>query len=372
MNLKQNLMVFALVLAGVMTLLMPSQVRAAGTASGTDITNSAILDYQVGGVDQAQITSNTATFKVDNKVDLTVVTADGAAVSVAPGSLNQVLTYTVKNAGNTVQDYSLSHAVATGTWGGATDNFDAVDVNIYVEEGTTAGYQSAEDTATYIDELAAEAEIAVYIIADIPLGQVNDDGALYDLIVQTAQGGTASTQGADILSDDSGDVDDPAVVQIVFADGNGSADAAEDGKYSSRDAYLVVSASLGVTKASAVISDPINDTTNPKPIPGAIIEYTVTITNAAGAGASATSITVSDSLNTEITNGTLVFKTDSYGAVNGIQVTAPNINGGAATALTNASDADEGEFTAGNVVSVTGIDLLAGEQATVKFRVEVQ
>lgn len=371
MKSKRKRVMFGLLLAAILAVFIPQQTMAAGTASGISISNTATVDFQVGGVDQTAITSNTASFLVDNRVDLTVVSTDGAAVSVAPGSQNQVLTYTVTNTGNTVQDYSLSAVVATGTWGGATDNFDANNVEIYVENGTTPGYQSAQDTATYIDELAADATITVYIIADIPLGQVNDDGALYDLIAQTAQGGNASNPGADIVSDDSGVADDPATVQIVFADIAGTADGANDGQHSSRDAYLVVAASLTVTKASAVISDPINGAANPKSIPGAIIEYTVTLINAAGAGTSATSIAVSDSLNTEISNGTLAFETDSYGAGNGIEVTAPNINGGAAKALTNISDVDEGEFTAGNVVTVTGIDLAAGEQATVRFRVEV-
>ncbi len=48
MKSKQNLMIFGLVLVAVMTLLMPSQAMAAGTASGTNITNNATLDYQVG------------------------------------------------------------------------------------------------------------------------------------------------------------------------------------------------------------------------------------------------------------------------------------------------------------------------------------
>ena len=80
MKSKQNLMRFGLVLAGVITLLMPSQVMAAGTASGTNITNSATLDYQVSGGDQTQINSNTTTFVVYNKVDLTVAEVGSANV----------------------------------------------------------------------------------------------------------------------------------------------------------------------------------------------------------------------------------------------------------------------------------------------------
>jgi len=370
-------MFMCLIFVGLLAIVVPQQAVAAGTISGTPITNNASIAYTVNTVVQTPVVDlSPPSFVVDNKVDLTVATSDGAAVAVSPGGQNQVLTFTVQNDGNTVQDYSLSAVAASGTWGGATDNFNAGNVEIYVETGGGAGYQAASDTATYIDELAPDASIAVYIIADIPLGQTNDDGALYDLVAQTAVGGTASTQGADITSDDSGDVDDPAVVQIVFADQANpvTGDTAEDGKYSSRDAYLVESAILTVDKTSTVISDPFNGTTNPKAIPGAIVEYTITITNDAGAGATATSVAVSDSLAVEIGAGRLAFEVDGYDTAKGIEVTTPDINGGAALELTNAADGDEGDFniTTANTVTVTGFALDAGESAIVKFRVQVQ
>ena len=54
-----------------------------------------------------------------------------------------------------------------------------------------------------------------------------------------------------------------------------------------------------------------------------------------------------------------------------MQVTAPNIAGGVATALTNAPADDQGTFAA-DVVTVGGISLNAGESATVRFRVVIQ
>jgi hypothetical protein len=388
-GLRKN-MIMCLIFVGVLAIALPQQAVAAGTASDTDITNQATVDYSVGGSAQTPINSNTTTFKVDNKVDLTVATSDGAAVSVSPGSQNQVLTYTVTNDGNTVQDYSLSAAVATGTWGGATDNFDADNVEIYVEDGTTPGYQSAEDDETYIDELAPDASITVYIIADIPLAQGNDDGALYDLIAQTAVGGTVGTQGADITSDDSGSADNAATVQIVFADGAGTAtgDGDEDGTHSSRDAYLVESAELTVTKTSTVIRDPFNLNTNPKRIPGAYVQYVITISNAAGAAAPATLTTITDALdgNTAI-DPDLIAATgiSENGAGNGFKVdsSATGRTSAGTAYYTTANDADGVEHNTGTVTATMATvlgaeagytvgELKPGESITLTFNVIIQ
>ncbi len=348
-----------------------STASAAGTASGTTISNSATVGYQVSGVSQTPVNSNVATFVVDTKIDLTVATTDTAAVNVTPGNTAEVLTFTVTNTGNATQDFNLSAIAVNGGAAafGGTDNFDATGVNVYVDGNGNGTYDAGTDTATSIDNLAADGSATVFIVAAIPAGQVTGDIASYHLLAEArATDGSALTETT--AADTAGSVD------IVFADGQGSDttnDASRDAKHSSQDDYKVLTAALSVSKSSAVVSDPFNGTTNPKRIPGAVVEYTIQIDNAAG-GTSATNVTVSDDLGTEIGNGTIAFKTDGYGAGLGIQVTAPNINGGTAQNLTNAGDTDQGDFgaTAANTVTVNGITLNAGESATVKFQVTIQ
>ncbi len=78
---------------------------AVGTASGTIISNTATVDYQVG-TDPRSATGSAPGITVDNRVDLTVSNTDaGNNVNVTPGAANQVLTYTVTNTGNTTQGY---------------------------------------------------------------------------------------------------------------------------------------------------------------------------------------------------------------------------------------------------------------------------
>jgi uncharacterized repeat protein (TIGR01451 family) len=185
----------------------------------------------------------------------------------------------VTNNGNTVQDFSLDALnSATGAFG-ETETFDAVNVSVFVDTDGDNAYTAA-DTDNYIDELGMGASITVFVLADIPLIQVNADVASYDLVAQAAVGGSNGALGSDILNDDSGSVDDPGLVQIVFGDGAGSADGARDGRFSSKDGYKVVTTTLTAVKATNVISDPFNLGVNPKAIPGATVDYEIVVSNA--------------------------------------------------------------------------------------------
>jgi hypothetical protein len=354
---------------------------ASGTAADTTISNSATVNYKVATIDQDPVTSNTATFKVDRHVDFTVSTDEVAAVAVTPGSTGNVLTFTVDNTGNDTFDFNLAAVDLSGAaakFAAGNDNINASATAVYVESGATAGYQAGEDTATSIDDLAAGSSVKVYIVASFATGLSVDDIASYYLRA------TALDSTGAALTDDSGDADVTGTVQNVLATDDGPAPT--DGDLDQIDSdyadYQVATASLSITKSSAVISDPINGTTNPKAIPGAVIEYTLTISNAASA-ATATDIAVSDSLNTEIaTNGTLAFNTQ-YDATagQGIVVGHPDYSGGALTEYTNTNAdapdehggvAADWNMTGGNTVTVTGITLDASESATIKFRVTVQ
>jgi len=371
------------VVSAVFALTAAQGAYAVGTASGTSVDNRATVSYAIGSTAQPVIesspTGNSTTgvgngtdtsFVVDNRIDLTVVELSGGYTQVAAGGVNEVLVYTVANTGNATQDFSLTSADnGTDPFGG-TDNFDATVVGIFVDANNDSLYD-AGDTATYIDELAADTDVEVFVVRNIPGGQANGDISAVTLTAQVAQGGGVGVQGADILTDDALIADDPATVQIVFGDAAGDTDAANDGAHSDSDAYIVGAAQISVAKTSAVLSDPINGAVNPKAIPGATVEYTVTVSNAVGASATATNVQVSDSLNAEITAGTVAFDANGYAAGAGMQVTAPNIAGGAPTALSNAADADQGDFTA-NAVTVNGITLNAGQSATVRFRVVIQ
>ena len=141
-RLTAALNLLGLPIAVLLALVLCQPAYAAGTSAGTVISNSATVDYDVGGIDQDDITSAAVTFKVDRKVDLTMVTDESAAVSITPGSNDNVLTFTLTNTGNDTFDFTLN---ATALAGGAaafggTDNVNASVVDLFVEDGTTVGY----------------------------------------------------------------------------------------------------------------------------------------------------------------------------------------------------------------------------------------
>jgi len=322
---------------------------AVGTASGTSIDNTATVDYQVSGISQSQLTSNTASFVVDNRVDLTVADSTGTYVNVVPGSTAQVLTWTVRNTGNTAQDFALSAAAGTDPYGG-TDNFNATNANVYVESGATPGYQPAEDTATFIDELTPDTTVIVYGVADIPVTQVNGDIAAYTLTADAHDAGAAGL-GAVTNNTVGGNT---AGVDVVLADGAGDTDLANQGDHSATAAFRVVTANLFVSKSVAVISDPFNGSGgNQKAIPGATMRYTISVQNTSTTTA-ATSVVVVDTppATTTYTGSTITLDT---------------------VGKSDASDADEADWNVTNAgaVTVTIPTLAASTTATITFDVTI-
>jgi len=352
-----------LLVAGAFALGTVPQAWADGTPSGTPIDNTATIDYTVGGVSQTQITSNTASFVVDNRVDLTVTTIDGDVVSVVPGSFNQVLTYTVTNGGNTTQDYSLTAPNSAAGAFGYPETFDANNVRVFVDSNGNSTFEFGTDTAIYIDELVMDATITVFVVSDIPAGQVDADVASYDLIAQTAEGAGPGAQGADILGDDAGIVDDPTNVEIVFADGAGSADPINDGRHSSLDGYMVLTAMLNVAKSADVVDDPVNGTTNPKAIPGATMEYTVDIGNTGNAAAD--NVTIDDAIpaNSAFLVGSVVTNPPL-----GIGVATDDYNDGSGWGYTPIPGAD-GTDPAVTEVRVVFVSIASGGSAQEVFEV---
>jgi hypothetical protein len=370
---------FLALLVGAMLLGLISQsALALGTPSGTPINNQATLNYSVGATAQPAIPSNSVGFVVDNKVNLTVAKVTDNANTI-PGLINQVVAFTVTNNGNTPQRYALS-AVA----GASTLTNPLTNVRIYRDNGSTPGVWDATDTL-YVDastfaDVAPDASLNVLIVADAPAVETNGQTEVYSLLATTVNAGTTT------VTTETGAVPDtPGSVDVVFADPMsgiaGDSGVARDGKHAASATYTIATASLTVTKTSAVYSDPFTGVSvNAKAIPGAVITYTITIANAVG-GATATSVSIADSLNAEITSipQHLAFATqfndgtNVCAAGNGVVIAGGGEAAGG-VCKTNAVDVQaitNADFTA-NVVNVSGLSIAGGTTATVKFQVVVQ
>jgi uncharacterized repeat protein (TIGR01451 family) len=273
---------------------------AAGTAAGTDILNRATVSYSVGSTAQTPIESSPSgnstpgagagantRFVVDNRVNLTVAEVGGAATVVNPGQPNVVAVFSVTNNGNAPQAYQLAVANLTGTTlFTQTDNADVGNLRVFVDANANGTYEPATDVATSIATLAADAGVQVLVVADVPATASNGQYANVRLTATTALNNTPAT----VLTQTAG-ADRPDEVDVVFGDAAGAGDAARDGLHSADDQYAVQSASLTITKASSIISDPFNGTgADRKAIPGAIVEYAITIQNTGTIAATGISI----------------------------------------------------------------------------------
>ncbi|MEZ5537493.1 MAG: hypothetical protein R3F02_17965 [Thiolinea sp.] len=300
---------------------------AAGTLAGTDVENTATLTYSVNSVPQTAIDSNTVEFKVDRKVDLNVTgTTAQQPLLVTPKSVGSdtaplnVLTYTLTNEGNDDQAFEidLSHASKLAT----ADDFDADNCEFYVNELTPAPPPALETlgpvvlgTTSSLITLAPDGTAEIRVNCDMPdLGgaPVIEDGKLSSLEVMATAVSAAGTPMAESASETD------SVVDTVIADadspntadttGGPGSDGARNAKYAAVQTYEIQAPDLSAAKSSAVITDPFNCTTEadnsscgsntPKRIPGAIIKYTITVTN--DSDDPATDVTITDILQSDL------------------------------------------------------------------------
>jgi hypothetical protein len=279
-----------------MALTIPAAALAAGTPACTPINNTAEVTYSVGGVNQTPtpLPSTTATFVVANKVSFTVQNADPGLtfVSVIPGQTSKRLKFTITNTGNANQQYILalpSPEISTGSVYGITDNFNATSPAI-----KDAGGTALATTATITPGNSVDA----YVYADIPVSRANGDGAAYAVIAQAADTtGAAETQTSKTVTSSYG----TCTTDVVFADTTaGTDDAVRDGKLSARGIFKVETSELLFSKNASTIWDPITGNVGKKAIPGALVQYSVSIENKATAGAPATLAQITDTLEATI------------------------------------------------------------------------
>lgn len=289
--------------------------HAGGTQAGTTITNSATLNYTVGGTAQNSICSsqsgnsnnlncaaNATTFTVDNKIDLLVQTTDTAPVPAVPGGTSST-TFIVKNQGNYTQDFELA---ATSNFSGTSAILNGTTYNDSVDP-TSCTVTDTAGTAipsSRIANLGIDQQVTVKVSCTFPALNGSNTFLLTDIAVvglkatARAAGGGALT--ASTTNNQNGTAD------ILFADGKGiyNDDGLRDASYTDRSAFKMKPAVLTVAKTVATLCDPTTGDTSggnsPRNIPGAIIRYTITVSNAANAS-TATLGAITDALNANLT-----------------------------------------------------------------------
>lgn len=366
-----------------------SQSAMAMTAANTDIINTVTLGYSVGSTAQTNITAN-ATFKVDKLVNYTIAADVTAALtSVTPSQTGVTMFFTVTNTGNAAQDFIFSASDvayntgfqinATGTSYTDEVTYDVSGARFYNEADVEITSGAVLNIAALTDQApSADNNHTIKMVLDMPaapaqlfnvssadsvfptLADVDLDGASDDIKVDTAKLGVTvtakATNGAGIqISVDKTATNDIAVVDTVLTDAVAALDAGTSYKAekSTTSGFVFGTAILKLTKTAAAIAMPTGVTGygNAATIPGATVQYTVTVQNFGSAAAS--NVTISDDLN-----------------IAGTAALDP-----ATATITDATGASSSSVTTG-VVSATYANVAAagnsGDTQTLKFTAKIK
>jgi uncharacterized repeat protein (TIGR01451 family) len=372
------LAVVALSLGG----LAPSAFAATiDTNFDTTVVNRASVNYSVSGVPQTVIRSapgggnstpgagggSDTTFKVDKKLMFLAEETNSAATVTSPGLNNVVAVFRVTNNSNGAQDFQLNPSNPTAppaipalfaqNYG---DNFDMTNLRARVSNAacssgapTTPAY--AGETTAYIEQLGEDACKYVFILSDTPLtatvpAVVNGATSVVKLEVRpTTDVSNGVTPEAPTAA-----ADDPLAVEAVFAEsGNVLGNQPNDGYSFAYDVYLV--GTLTVSKSVAVISDGFTlVAANAKAIPGATMEYTITVSND-GLVTSGATLTEAIPANTTYVAGSTTLNGASVADVAGAM---PYVNPGAIN-------------SPGQAAGVILANTTLAQRAVVKFRVTI-
>ncbi len=277
-------------------LAMSQAAMAVGTDAGTSIDNTATVTYQVNGAVQQPATGS-ASFLVDRVVNFVITNPDSANTVVAPNEQNAVATFLITNNGNSPIDLSLTaiNLPDGNSVNSSTDDAQMSATFEFIADNDGDGTFGSLGDDDFVDALPEDGAILVAVLSDAPITLTDGQIAHIELTATAGDPGASLNPGQDgVEGAPLAEVasDDPTVIDTVFDD------AGQDGFETSQDGYQVEAATLTIDKVATVISDPINGTTDPFAIPGAIIEYAITITNAGSA--SATNISIGDVLTTEL------------------------------------------------------------------------
>jgi len=361
---------------------------AAGTDTNfnTDISNQASVNYSVSGVAQTAILSSptgtgpalATTFKVDKKLMFITEETNATATTTGPGVNAVVTVFRVTNNTNGPQDFQLNacnngdsacplpipQSAPTGPAAifgkGDTINMNGLRARVSGAACSTSTMTTptyAGETQTFINQLGEDACVYVFILADTPTTAAGAvDGSVADVLL-AVRASVAGTSGASPEAP-TGAADLAGTVEAVFAEsgpttGTAVGNANNDGWSFAYDQYVV--GTLSVKKAYAVISDGFTATLGAaKPIPGAVVEYTITVQNN-GLSTTGASLTEVIPANTTYVTGSTTL---NGVAVSDVAGAMPFVGGGAIKSQGQAS----GVVIPGSTTT---------EQAIVKFRVTI-
>ncbi|MDD5405402.1 MAG: hypothetical protein PHE73_00515 [Sulfurovaceae bacterium] len=135
---------------------------AKGVSAGTEIINTATLEYQINSV-QYSATSNATLDKVDQIIDVSVVWNDTSPIIVASGEINRALTFKITNTGNGNDTFNLTYDIAN-----PSSDFIVTNPRIFIDTNNNGVFDISVDHEAYSITLAADASSTIFLVSDMP------------------------------------------------------------------------------------------------------------------------------------------------------------------------------------------------------------
>jgi uncharacterized repeat protein (TIGR01451 family) len=295
--------IFPAAFIAIVGIFLAGSAFAAGTDAGSEIQNTAQATFEVGGVAQTPVNSNSTQTFVDELIDVVVVSTDAGPVAVSSPDAGAVLQFSVTNTGNGTETFRLFTDTAV-----SGNDFSPTVLQLYLESNGQPGLQTGVggDTA-YLQtsndpDLLEDESILVYVVSSIPdLLASNDTGALLLRAVSTT---VINESGATAPGDAGFPVPGTAYVDAGDPDaaGTGNVTAVVGATFDptnlliqAQGSYVVSAAIVTITKTATNVVDPFGGATL---VPGSVITYALEV-EVSGSG-SADSLVVTDIIPAEL------------------------------------------------------------------------
>lgn len=302
---------------------------AAGTEAGSLVSNSIDVTYQSGGQTVTNNDADTADFVVDYKVDLAIEGQDGGkTVTAAQGLNDATLDFLLTNEGNKASGYNVD-VTSTGGIGLTYDpagGGNPGEYSVYLSsDGVFDGGDTVIDTNGVLNatDLAPDADTHVLVVANVPNSAADGQTDTFDVTAtaldETTNTPTTETSVLDLSTED-----------VVFAD------PGEDGIETDAEDLVITAPQLTFSKTANVISENRQGGFDcatgaavsgaEAAIPGACVEYTISITNDASATSPASTLQVTDAIPADVT-----YVTDDDGGFDAVSESGGTVTGDLAT-----------------------------------------
>jgi len=342
-------------------------VSAAGTASGTDVTNTATLSFSVGGVEQTDVVSNTDTFKVDKKIDFILTHEDTPKhLIVVANKQDNERSFKLVNESNEIQDFTVAVSNLSGsTYDSKVDDADMQNLEISINGGTN--WVAGPVTVT---DLGVDAELIIKVRGDVLASAT--DGEVMNVQLEA----TAVKDGTTTAEENTGNADGTdrkTEKDTVLGEGAGVTDFANtefDGKYSAWSGYLVNTPNVDLTKLSCVWKDEVTaDLTKSKRIPGSTVVYVFDLKNTS-ASTDATGVALTDSMSDKYdVSGTAA----SAKAITGVDIATPcSCDNGNETGGNGGADISADASLAGQDLTLSNLSVTKNSHTCVSVQVKLK